>query len=190
MDPRTAYQTLHMLEGVVQRGTAVTLHDLGIPMFGKTGTTSGPTNVWFVGGTPNIIGGLYVGYDQPRSLGGYMQGGTFAAPIFKQFVTDTRARWDHTPFQIPQGVRMVRIDRVSGQRVFSGVPSEDAKAEVIWEAFKPETQPQHAARGDALAARRSELMEAIRRGFQALGGRVAGVKQEAPEADFVVEQGN
>ncbi|HEY6870285.1 MAG TPA: transglycosylase domain-containing protein, partial [Novosphingobium sp.] len=86
LDARTAYQVVHMLEGVVQRGTATVLRDLGLPLFGKTGTTSGPTNVWFMGGSPDIVGGVYMGYDQPHSLGGYAQGGTFAAPIFKQFV--------------------------------------------------------------------------------------------------------
>src|SRR3546814_15566282 len=72
-------------EGVVERGTARTLRDLGRPMMGKTGTTTGPTDVWFIGGTPQMIGGLYLGYDNPRKLGGYAQGGTIAAPIFKAF---------------------------------------------------------------------------------------------------------
>ncbi|MBA4354117.1 MAG: penicillin-binding protein, partial [Novosphingobium sp.] len=125
IDPRTAYQVVHMLEGVVVRGTAVTLRDLGLPLFGKTGTTSGPTNVWFVGGSPDIIAGVYVGYDQPRSLGGYAQGGRIAAPVFKQLVQETRARWKDIPFRVPEGVRMVKIDRVSGKRVFAGTPEND-----------------------------------------------------------------
>ncbi|NBC36088.1 penicillin-binding protein [Novosphingobium sp. FSY-8] len=190
LDARTAYQTVHMLEGVVQRGTAVTLRDLGLPLFGKTGTTSGPTNVWFVGGSPNIVGGVYIGYDQPRSLGGWVQGGTFAAPIFKQFVMASRARWDHTPFVAPAGVSMVKVNRVSGQRVFGGSPGDDPKADVIWEAFKPETQPTRETRSDQLAARRSELLDAIRRGFTAMGGRGGAPRQpEAGQEDFVVEQG-
>ena len=65
----TAYQVVHMLEGVVQRGTATVLRDLNRPLFGKTGTTSGPTNVWFVGGSPEIVAGVYIGYDQPRPMG-------------------------------------------------------------------------------------------------------------------------
>ncbi len=186
MDPRTAYQTVHMLEGVVQRGTAVTLRDLGLPLFGKTGTTSGPTNVWFVGGSQNIVGGVYLGYDQPRSLGGYAQGGTFAAPIFKQFVQSTKPRWDHTPFIIPAGVQMARISRSSGQRVYGGA-SDDPKAEVIWEAFKPETQPDRVTRQQQLAAKRSELLDAIRRGFAAVGGKVLP-SGEGGE-DVVVEGG-
>ena len=188
MDPRTAYQTVHMLEGVVIRGTAASLRDLGLPLFGKTGTTSGPTNVWFVGGSANIVGGVYLGYDQPKSLGGYAQGGTYAAPIFKQFVQQSRDRWDHTPFVAPPGIRMVRISRTTGQRVFSGTPSDDIKAEVIWEAFKPETEPQRATRQEQVTAKRGDLLDAIRRGFEAVGGHVAPRTNSGGE-DMVVEQG-
>ncbi|NWM24974.1 penicillin-binding protein, partial [Escherichia coli] len=74
LDALSAYQMVHIAEGVVQRGTATVLRDLGRPMMGKTGTTSGPTDVWFVGGTPQMIGGLYIGYDTPTNLGGYAQG--------------------------------------------------------------------------------------------------------------------
>ncbi|MBX9815845.1 MAG: transglycosylase domain-containing protein, partial [Sphingomonas sp.] len=85
IDPITAFQMVHITEGVIQRGTATVLRDLDRPIMGKTGTSSGPTDVWFIGGTPQIVGGLYIGYDQPRSLGGYAQGGTLAAPIYKAF---------------------------------------------------------------------------------------------------------
>ena len=85
MDPLTAYQVVHMLEGVIQRGTATMLRDLGRPIFGKTGTTTGPTDVWFIGGTPQWVAGIYLGYDQPRALGGAAFGGTLAAPVFKDF---------------------------------------------------------------------------------------------------------
>jgi penicillin-binding protein 1A len=183
MDARTAYQTVHMLEGVVTRGTAATLHDLGLPLFGKTGTTTGPTNVWFVGGSQKVVGGVYMGYDKPVSLGGYVQGGTYAAPIFKQFVQLTKPRWDHTPFVAPAGIRMVKISRSTGQPVFGGVAGTDPKAEVIWEAFKPETQPERGSRLEQVAAKRSELLEAIRRGFDAIGGRVSHGGE-----DMVVEQ--
>ena len=188
LDPRTAYQTVHMLEGVIIRGTGVALRDLNLPLFGKTGTTSGPTNVWFVGGSANIVGGVYLGYDQPRSLGGYAQGGTFAAPIMKQFVQESRDRWQHTPFIAPPGVRLVRIDRVSGQRVFSGVPSDEAKAAVIWEAFKPETEPQRPSRQEQLTAKRQELLDQIRRGLEG-GGPAEGAHEDVLPGDFAAEQG-
>ncbi|MDE2403673.1 MAG: transglycosylase domain-containing protein [Sphingomonadales bacterium] len=188
LDPRTAYQVVHMLEGVVLRGTAVVLRDLNLPLFGKTGTTSGPTNVWFMGGSANIVGGVYIGYDQPKSLGGYAQGGTYAAPIMKQFITESRDRWDHTPFIAPEGVRLVRIDRVSGQRVFTGAPSDDPKAGVIWEAFKPETEPQRPSRQEQLAAKREELLDQIRRGVEG-GSAAQGSGEETAPGDFAAEQG-
>src|SRR3546814_5402999 len=88
----TGYQVVHMLEGVVTRGTAQRLRDLNRHLFGKTGTTSGPNDVWFIGGTPDIVAGVYVGYDQPRSLGGWAQGGRIAAPIFEEFARATIVR--------------------------------------------------------------------------------------------------
>ena len=164
MDPRTAYQVVHMLEGVVTRGTATTLRDLGLPLFGKTGTTTGPTNVWFIGGNQEIVGGVYLGYDQPRSLGGYAQGGTTAAPIFKQVVQATKPRWSTRPFVAPKGVYMVRIDRVSGKRVLDGMPSDDPKSSIIWEAFKAESEARTGQGGDDAAKQREALIAAIRRG--------------------------
>jgi penicillin-binding protein 1A len=136
MDPVSAYQVVHMLEGVVQRGTATILRDLDRPLFGKTGTSSGPTNVWFVGGAPNLVAGVYLGFDQPKPMGGYAQGGSVAAPIFKQFAREAFVGVPKLPFTAPEGVRLVRIDRKSGKRVYGGWPDNDPKGSVIWEAFK------------------------------------------------------
>ncbi|MDD3799743.1 MAG: penicillin-binding transpeptidase domain-containing protein, partial [Novosphingobium sp.] len=188
LDPRTAYQVIHMLEGVVQRGTAVVLRDLNLPLFGKTGTTSGPTDVWFVGGSPDIVAGVYMGYDKPRSLGGYAQGGRHAAPIFKQFVQETRNRWSDEPFPAPAGVRMVRIDRRTGKRVFDGWPSDDPKAAIIWEAFKPDTEPRRSTRQDEIDAMRQEILDLLRRGREAEAQRRAGGSGEQP-GNFAEEQG-
>lgn len=152
MDPLTAYQMVHILEGVVQRGTATTLRDLNRPLFGKTGTTTGPRDVWFVGGSPDLVGGVYLGYDKPRDLGGSAQGGRIAAPIFKQFAQVAYKDAPIVPFAAPAGVRMVRIDRRSGRRVYGGWPTgEDPMAGVIWEAFKPESEPRREIRRDQLA---------------------------------------
>lgn len=93
VDAMTAYQMIHITEGVIQRGTATVLRDLDRPMFGKTGTNSGPTDVWFIGGTPQMVGGLYMGYDTPSSLGGYAQGGTMAAPIFRNSRSKPMTGW-------------------------------------------------------------------------------------------------
>jgi penicillin-binding protein 1A len=131
---------------VVQRGTATVLRDLNRPMMGKTGTTTGPTDVWFVGGTPQMIGGLYLGYDSPSNLGGYAQGGVIAAPIFKQFAVPAYEGLDPLPFRAPAGIRMVRIDRGSGRPVQGGWPTDDPLAPVIWEAFRPESDPRRSRR--------------------------------------------
>jgi penicillin-binding protein 1A len=152
VDPLTAYQMVHIMEGVVQRGTAQVLRDLNRPMFGKTGTTSGPTNVWFIGGTPRTVAGVYMGFDHPRPMGGYAQGGTLAAPIFKQFAKAALMDEPIVPFRAPAGIRMVRIDRHSGQKVFGAWPSDDPKSPVIWEAFKPESEPRRTVRRDEIAA--------------------------------------
>ncbi|KTF68370.1 penicillin-binding protein 1A [Sphingomonas sp. HT-1] len=146
LDPMVAYQMVHITEGVIQRGTATVLRDLGRPMMGKTGTTNGPTDVWFVGGTPQMIGGLYLGYDSPSNLGGYAQGGSIAAPIFKQFAVPAFKDMDVLPFTAPPGVRMVRIDRRSGRPVQGGWPSDDPLSPVIWEAFRPESDPRRTRR--------------------------------------------
>src|SRR3546814_4549481 len=92
-------------------------------MFGKTGTTSGPNDVWFVGGTPDVVAGMYIGFDQPRSMGGYAQGGSYAAPIFKDFAHAALADRQPIPFSAPKGVRMVRIDRQRSEEHTSELPS-------------------------------------------------------------------
>lgn len=153
MDPITAYQVVHMLEGVIERGTAVTLRELDRPLFGKTGTTTGPTNVWFIGGSPHLVAGLYLGFDQPRNMGGYAQGSSLAAPVFKQFARTAMAGMPKTPFIAPLGTRLVRIDRKSGKRVYGAWPGEDPMSSVIWEAFKAETEPKRSIRQEELAAR-------------------------------------
>lgn len=152
IDPITSYQVVHMLEGVITRGTATNLADLDRPMFGKTGTSSGPTNVWFVGGTPDMVAGIYLGFDQPRSMGGYAQGGRLAAPVFKQFAKQILPSMPVTEFRAPAGTRMVRIDRRSGRRVYGAWPGDEAKAAIIWEAFKPETEPRRSIREEEMAA--------------------------------------
>jgi penicillin-binding protein 1A len=151
MDAMTAYQMVHMTEGVIQRGTATVLRDLDRPIFGKTGTTSGPKDVWFVGGSADLVAGVYLGYDTPRDMGGWVQGGSVAAPIWKAFAKPAFEGMPVVPFRAPPGVRMVRIDRRSGKRVYGVWPtSADPKAAIIWEAFKPESEPRRTARDDEL----------------------------------------
>jgi penicillin-binding protein 1A len=165
LDPMAAFQMVHIMEGVVERGTATVLRDLNRPLFGKTGTTSGPTNVWFVGGTPDIVAGVYMGYDHPRSMGGYAQGGRIAAPIFKQWAQTALKNQSKVPFVAPAGIRWVRIDRVTGKPVFGIFPTtEDPKSSVIWEAFQPQTEQQRSYRssiGDPYnSAQRQQALQA------------------------------
>ncbi|CCA93042.1 penicillin-binding protein 1A [Novosphingobium sp. PP1Y] len=186
LDADTAYQVIHMLEGVVIRGTAVRLRDLNLPLFGKTGTTNGPTDVWFMGGNQDYVGGVYVGYDNPRSLGGYAQGGRIAAPIFKDVVLDTRSRWSDQPFVAPAGIRMVRIDRVTGKKVMGVEPTNEPKASVIWEAFKPDTEPRQYTAEDEFTRRRDALVSEIREARQARSDAAAATSEAR---DFAEEQG-
>jgi penicillin-binding protein 1A len=181
VDPMTAYQMVHIMEGVVQRGTAVVLRDLKRPLFGKTGTTSGPTNVWFIGGSPEIVAGVYMGFDKPRPMGGYAQGGTLAAPIFKQFALAAFKEMPAIPFRIAPGIRMVRIDRRSGQKVFGAWPTDDPKAAVIWEAFKPESEPRRTFGRDETAEAAAPV-KAARRAAPA-------PTQQQRDSDFLQNQG-
>jgi len=179
MNPMTAYQVIHIAEGVVQRGTAVRLRDMNRPLFGKTGTTSGPTNVWFIGGTPDIVAGLYIGYDQPRNLGGYAQGSTIAVPIWRQAMEPIIKDMPKTPFFAPAGIRMVRIERQTGKRIFGGGwPADDPLSAIIWEAFKPESEP-----------RRSIRTEEVKPDEE--GARLAAERKRAAEQshDFAGDQG-
>jgi penicillin-binding protein 1A len=148
VDPMAAFQMVHVMEGVIIRGTATVLHDLNRPLFGKTGTTNGPTNVWFVGGTPDIVAGVYLGYDNPRPMGGWAQGGRISAPIWKEWALTALKDQPKVPFVAPPGIRWVRIDRASGKPVFGVFPTNDndPKADVIWEAFQPQTEAVHSSR--------------------------------------------
>lgn len=187
MDARTAFQVMHMLQGAVSRGTATVLNPLGLPLFGKTGTTTGPKDVWFIGGTQQIVAGAYVGFDQPRNMGGYAYGGTIAAPIIKGLIEKSRDKWSDLPPVAPAGVRMVRVDRRSGKQVFEGWPSDDPRSSIIWEAFKPDTEPDRFTRQDEIAARRNEILALIRAGR----ANAVATPDDDPDAprNFAEEQG-
>ena len=192
LDAQAAYQMVHILEGVVERGTATILRDLDRPLFGKTGTTSGPTNVWFIGGTPDVVAGVYIGYDQPRPMGHAAQGGRVAAPIFKQFAQAALRDMPKVPFVAPAGIRMVRIDRVTGKRVFGNFPTTtDPKSSVIWEAFQPETEPRRAFRRSVELASAREEDDTRPPPRRAVAQRRAPPQQRPPadSAEFLQRQG-
>ncbi len=193
MDPMTAYQMVNILEGVITRGTAQNLKSLDRPLFGKTGTASGPTNVWFVGGSPDMVAGVYMGFDQPANMGGYAQGGTLAAPIFKDFAQKAMAGMPKTPFVAPRGIRMVRVDRKSGKRVFGGWPSDDPRSAVIWDVFKPETEPRRSIRKEELLARLEAKKAQIRAAKLAARNRSGdngrGNRPAQNDNDFLQDEG-
>lgn len=141
LDPRTAYQITHMLEGVVERGTAMVVKSVGVPLAGKTGTTNDYKDAWFVGFSPNLTVGIYIGFDQPVSMGHGETGGHNAAPIFRDFMAEAVGKQPPVPFRVPPGIRMVRVDLKSGVASATGA---------VLEAFKVGTEPGsgYIAKGD------------------------------------------
>ena len=114
--PQTAYQMTTILEGVIQRGTGKKLKDLKLNIAGKTGTTNKNTDTWFIGFTSNLLIGVYVGSDNPKSLGKYETGSKTALPIFKEFIKKTVKKAEARPFKVAEGTVMMVVDPVSGQK--------------------------------------------------------------------------
>src|SRR6202011_5462751 len=135
IDPMTAYQITSMMEGVVQRGTATVVRDVGKPIAGKTGTTNDEKDVWFIGFSPDIVCGVYMGFDKPRHIARLATGGHLAAPIVQDFLKVALVGKPPIPFNVPPGIKLIRVDAKTGMRAGPG----DTK--VILEAFKPGTAP-------------------------------------------------
>jgi len=133
LDPLTAYQITSIMEGVIQRGTGVSIRAVGKHLAGKTGTTNEAKDLWFVGFSPDLAVGVFIGYDRPRSLGSHAQAAQFAAPIFRDFMTVALKDKPDTPFRVPPGIKLISIDVHSGLR--------SSGAGTILEAFKPGTAP-------------------------------------------------
>ncbi len=138
LDPHTAYQMTSILEGVVQRGTATVLKSLNRPIAGKTGTTNEERDAWFIGYTPDLVVGVFVGFDTPRPMGKGRTGGGVAAPIFGDFVKRALADKPAAPFRVPPGLKLVRVNLKSGLRAGANDP------QAIQESFKPNEEPDDA----------------------------------------------
>ena len=138
IDPHTAYQMTSIMEGVIQRGTATSLKSLNRPLAGKTGTTNEEKDAWFVGYTPDLVVGVFVGYDTPRAMGKGNTGGQVAAPIFGSFIKEALADQPAVPFRVPPGIKLVRVNVRTGLRASPDDPS------AIVEAFKPNEEPDDA----------------------------------------------
>ena len=143
LDPRTAFQIVSMLEGVVQRGTGTKVRAVGKPLGGKTGTTNEERDAWFVGFSPDLAVGVFVGFDTPRAMGKGATGGGVAAPVFRDFMQAAIGDKPGIPFRTPPGIRLVRVDPKSGQ------PARPGGA-YIMEAFKAGTEPSGDSRQEVL----------------------------------------
>ncbi len=135
LDPITAYQVVSMSQGVVDRGTATVVKSVGKTLGGKTGTTNDYKDAWFVGFSPDVVVGVWVGFDRGRELGEGESGARLAAPIFRDFMAEALKTETDTPFRMPAGVRLVRVDSRTGF-----LPGADTVDTTI-EAFRPGTEP-------------------------------------------------
>ena len=130
--PQTAYQITSILEGVIKRGTGKNLRDLNLQLAGKTGTTNKNTDAWFIGFTSNLVVGVYVGYDNPRSLGKFETGSKTALPIFKEFIKNAVNNYEARPFKVAKGIKMMVVDSLTGKK------ADTSSKDTIIEAFKEE----------------------------------------------------
>ncbi|MDH3236269.1 MAG: penicillin-binding transpeptidase domain-containing protein, partial [Alphaproteobacteria bacterium] len=155
-DKRSVFQVVSMLQGVVERGTGAYVRAVGKPIAGKTGTTNDFLDAWFVGFTPDLAMGVWVGFDTPVTLGYGETGGKAASTIFRDFMTEALKDKPATPFRVPRGLTMVRVNPNTGQ------PAQSGDKRVILEAFKPGSQPggNGTARGTARGLRPKTAPEA------------------------------
>ena len=110
----TAYQMTSILEGAIKRGTGKKLRDLNVPLAGKTGTTNKNYDAWFIGFSSNLVIGVYVGFDNPKTLGRYETGSKAALPIFKEFIKNSLFKEDFKEFKIPEGIYLTSLNYDTG----------------------------------------------------------------------------
>ena len=114
--PQTAYQITSMLRGVIERGTGKGLKNLKLELAGKTGTTNKNTDTWFIGFTSNLVVGVFIGYDNPGSLGKFETGSKTAMPVFKEFIKKTANSDNARPFKVPDSIKMMVVDVKTGKK--------------------------------------------------------------------------
>tara|TARA_Y100001934_G_scaffold70774_1_gene87956 strand:+ start:3935 stop:6391 length:2457 start_codon:yes stop_codon:yes gene_type:complete len=160
-DPRSAFQIVSMLEGVIQRGTGRKIRVVGTPLGGKTGTTNNNIDTWFIGFSPDLTVGVFVGFDKPKSLGKTETGSSVAVPIFRDFMKAALIGKPSIPFRVPNGIRLVRVNPLTGKRAKRGDKF------VILEAFKAGTEPKTTIQKAFTPG--SEQLEIIRKPVSPLG---------------------
>ncbi|MDF1607058.1 penicillin-binding protein 1A [Hoeflea sp. YIM 152468] len=171
LDPMTAYQITSMMEGVVTRGTAASKVNLDRPTAGKTGTTNEEKDAWFMGYTADLVAGVFIGFDNPTPMGRGSTGGALAAPVFNEFMLGALEGTRPADFRVPQGMKLIAINRQTGMQAFEG------EGGVIMEAFKPGTGPsdvysviglEEFATGDAITTISPQANQAVNNGVGGL----------------------
>jgi penicillin-binding protein 1A len=142
IDPMTSYQMVHIMEGVIERGTAQKLKVLQRPIAGKTGTTNNEKDAWFIGFTPDLVVGVYMGFDDPAPLGHGETGGNVSAPVVRDFFKLALGDQPAVPFRVPPGIKLVRVN------LKTGLPPSPNDSTAIMEAFKPNEGPLVETSGD------------------------------------------
>ena len=174
IDPVTAYQVTYIMQGVVQNGTGVRLRSLARPLGGKTGTTNDSFDNWFMGFSPDLVVGVYVGMDTPEQMG-RETGSSSAVPIVQDFLETVLKNQSKVPFRIPDGVTLAPVNRTTGEPTYIGAP------EFILEAFKPRTEPSVGGLGKTTR---------FGSGTDSLGGFFGGAtssEDDKPFEDFLAE---
>jgi penicillin-binding protein 1A len=177
VDPISAFQMVGIMEGVVQHGTARRLTSLDRPLAGKTGTTNDYKDAWFIGYTPDIVVGAYVGYDQPKPMGRSATGGGLAAPIVKDFLEEALKDVPPTPFRAPPGAMLVRVNHKTG------LPAQRGAGNVILEAFKPGEVP------DGAVIVEGEMPEGVPQADDGSPGYPDAAQAVQPPEEFSPPQG-
>ncbi|WP_341912350.1 penicillin-binding protein 1A [Ferrovibrio terrae] len=155
IDAVTAYQITSILEGVVQRGTGIRIRELGKPLAGKTGTTNDSMDTWFMGFSPDLAVGVFIGYDTPKDMGKRETGSSVAVPVFRAFMAEALQGKSNIQFRVPPGVRLVRVQAETGELARPG------DRNVILEAFRPGSEPQLGERSRVLDGSMSDERDSI-----------------------------
>lgn len=138
IDTRTAYQMTSMLEGAVKRGTSAGAKSIGKTVAGKTGTSNDSKDAWFIGYSPDLVVGIYIGYDIPRSIGKHATGARIALPVFNYFMKEKLKNYPNKEFAVPPGIKFAEIDQSTGMPPTPNTPKRD----IVLEAFKLGTEPE------------------------------------------------
>lgn len=184
MDRVTAYQLVSMMEGVATRGTASRLAALGVPVAGKTGTTNEAKDAWFIGFTPNLVAGCFIGYDNPRPMGKGGTGGGMCAPVFQAFMEEALKVMPAGEFEAPEGIEFAMVDRYSGERLPDG-----SGGALIREAFRAGQAPGLYERAAAVGDLTSAFFGSGGDLPYALGGDAASIGDGESDAAYGAEDG-